>query len=77
MNNVFSNEEISYLCLELSLLFHAGVSAGDALSLLAEEGESAHKDLLSAMARQVDSGDPMSAALTAAASLPTSAAWWR
>ncbi len=63
MNNVFSNEEISYLCLELSLLFHAGVSAGDALSLLAEEGESAHKDLLSAMARQVDSGDPMSAAL--------------
>ena len=34
-----TNEEISALCLELSLLLHAGVATGDALALLAEEGE--------------------------------------
>ena len=35
MKTLFSNEEISSLSLELSLLFHAGVGTGDALALLA------------------------------------------
>lgn len=56
-----SNEEIAALCMELSLLLHAGVGMGDALSLLAEEGE--HKELLSDLARQVDDGSSLSAAL--------------
>ena len=38
MKNVLSNEEISALFMELSLLLHAGVSTGDALALLAKEG---------------------------------------
>ena len=43
MDNKMSYEEISALCLELSMLLRAGVMVGDALSLLAElsreEGE--------------------------------------
>ena len=36
-NDKLSNEQISGLCMELSLLLHAGVRAGDGLALLAEE----------------------------------------
>ena len=32
-----SNDELATLCLELSMLFHAGMGAEDALALLAEE----------------------------------------
>ena len=32
--STISNEELSVLCLELSMLLHAGVGTGDALSLL-------------------------------------------
>ena len=32
-----SNEEISFFCLELSLMLHAGVGVGEGLCLLAEE----------------------------------------
>ena len=38
MSRQISNDDIASLCMELSLLLHAGVSTGDALSLLAEEG---------------------------------------
>ena len=59
MKKMISNEELSTLCLELSMLLHAGVGMGDALSLLAEEGDK----LLGEMAEQVDGGIPLSAAL--------------
>ncbi len=59
MKKMISNEELSTLCLELSMLLHAGVGMGDALSLLAEEGDK----LLGEMAEQVDGGMPLSAAL--------------
>ena len=36
-NEKLSNEQISGLCMELSLLLHAGVRAGDGLALLAED----------------------------------------
>ena len=36
---MLSHEALSALCLELSMLFHAGVGAGDALTLLAEESQ--------------------------------------
>lgn len=61
MRNMISNENLSSLCLELSLLLHAGVSTGDALFLLAEEEDQG--GTLRSMAEQVDSGETLSAAL--------------
>lgn len=61
MKRKLSNDEIVSLCLELSLLLHAGVGTGDALSLLAQEEE--HRGMLSAMAEQVDGGKTLSTAL--------------
>ncbi len=61
MKRKLSNDEIASLCLELSLLLHAGVGTGDALSLLAQEEE--HRGMLSTMAEQVDGGKTLSTAL--------------
>ena len=44
--NNLSHEELSDLCLELSMLLHAGVGSGDALSLLAEESVDKMRSLL-------------------------------
>ena len=63
----FSHGELSSLCLELSLLLRAGVSAGDALSLLAEEDGGG---TLSDMARQVDEGATLSAAMRSSGRFP-------
>lgn len=60
---MLSHEALSALCLELSMLFHAGVGAGDALTLLAEESQGSERTLLSAMAEQVDGGASLSAAM--------------
>ena len=68
MKKLISNDDIASLCLELSLLLHAGVSTGDALSLLAEEGD--RRGMLKAMAEQVDSGDTLSAALRESGAFP-------
>ena len=68
MKKLISNDDIASLCLELSLLLHAGVSTGDALSLLAEEGD--RQGMLKAMAEQVDSGDTLSAALRDSGAFP-------
>ena len=65
MGTVMSNESLSSLCLELSLLLHAGVGTGDALSLLAEEDGT-----LKAMAERVDSGETLSAALRESGAFP-------
>lgn len=62
-----THEEIAALCLELSLLLHAGVGLGDALSLLSEEEGGA---LLSGLASRVDMGAPLSAALRESGSFP-------
>ena len=61
MKKRISNEQTGLFCMELSLLLHAGVATGDALALLAEEGE--EKELLSELSNQVDSGSPLSKAL--------------
>ncbi len=51
------NDEISSLCLGLSMLLHAGVSVADGLSLLAdEEPDGSYKDMLMRLANQVDDG---------------------
>ncbi len=60
---MLSHEALSALCLELSMLFHAGVGAGDALTLLAEESQGSERTLLSEMADQVDGGASLSAAM--------------
>ena len=61
MKKRISNEQTGLFCMELSLLLHAGVATGDALALLAEEGE--EEELLSELSNQVDSGSPLSKAL--------------
>ena len=63
MKTNLSHEEIASLCLELSLLLHAGVGLGDGLALLAEESDRRGRELLEAMARQVDEGSSLSAAM--------------
>lgn len=68
--NSISNEELAALCLELSMLFHAGVGTGDALTLLAEESAPADQAMLSAMADQVDCGSALSAAMREAGCFP-------
>lgn len=63
MKKILSYEEISGLCLEISILLHAGVMVGDALALLAEESEGDRKALLETLARAVDRGESLSAAM--------------
>ena len=63
MTPKLSQEELSSLFLEISLLLHAGVMVGDALSLLAEEAESDERVLLIQMADAVDGGASLSAAM--------------
>ena len=70
MDNKMSYEEISALCLELSMLLRAGVMVGDALSLLAEESEGERSALLQTMARQVDGGVSLSGAMEASGRFP-------
>ena len=58
-----TNDELSTLCLSLSLLLHSGVDGGSGLALLAEEeGGSPLGGLLEEMARQVDEGGTLAAA---------------
>ena len=58
MNKLLSNEMIAALCLELSLLFHAGIPVGDALALLSEEAD--YKEILEGMAQKADDGASLS-----------------
>ena len=66
-----THEQISSLCLELSMLLHAGVGVGDGLALLAEESpRAADKTLLEELARQVDHGRPLADVLRDSGRLP-------
>lgn len=69
MKKQVSKEDLASLCLELSLLLHAGVGTGDALHLLAEEEESS-RELLERLAEQVDEGAPLHAALRESGAFP-------
>ena len=69
MKRLISNDDIASFCLELSLLLHAGVSTGDGLSLLAEEGD--RRGMLKGMAERVDGGETLSAALRESGAFPT------
>ena len=69
-NEKLSNEQISGLCMELSLLLHAGVRVGDGLALLAEESHGSDRAWLEQMARQVDDGASLAAALGGSGRFP-------
>ena len=58
MQKILSNEEISSLCLELSILRKSGVDTQEALSLLAQSSDPGHSALLEDMAWQMQSGAP-------------------
>ncbi len=60
-NNILSNDSISALCLELSMLLHAGVGTGDGLTLMAEESAEGDKELFALMSQKADEGLPLSA----------------
>lgn len=55
-----TNEDIGALCLSLAHLSHAGIGAGDAFAMLAEdERDRVCRDLLVAMSRKADEGMPL------------------
>lgn len=56
-------DALSGLCLELSLLLHAGVGLGDALVLLSEESGEAYGAVLSEMSSCIDEGETLAAAM--------------
>lgn len=71
MKHQLSNLEIAALCRELALLLHAGVQAGDGLTLLAEEeNDPSLRQMLTEMARQTDQGVMLSAVLREAGRFP-------
>ena len=69
--NKLNSEQISALCMELSLLVHAGVGVGDGLSLLAEEADCLEdRAMLTRMAGQVDEGASLAEALRSSGCFP-------
>ncbi|WP_298030381.1 type II secretion system F family protein [uncultured Dysosmobacter sp.] len=73
MKNALTHEQIADICLELSLLLHAGVGVGDGLALLAEETQ-VDRALLEDLARQVDDGCPLAEAIRKSEQFPEYAA---
>ena len=67
MRKKATQEEIAGQSLELSLLLHAGVGTGEALSLLAEEWGG---EVLAVLAERVEAGAALSAALRESGAFP-------
>ena len=66
-----SNEEISFFCLELSLMLHAGVAVGEGLCLLAEETrDDETRSFLTDMADCLDQGTPLAEAMRRSGRFP-------
>ena len=68
MGKTITNAELSSLTMELSMLLHAGVGAGDALAMLSQEEN--YKDLLAGMAQRADEGAPLSQCLREGGRIP-------
>lgn len=68
--NILSHEALSSLCLELSMLLHAGEETGNALHLLAEESDRTYRPMLNEMTKQVDFGATLSDAMKAVGRFP-------
>lgn len=69
MGKMISNESIASITLELSMLLHAGIGAGDALALLEEEAE--YKDILQGITEKADSGASLADCLKKSGKFPT------
>lgn len=69
---LFSNEELSAVCLQISLLIHAGINLADGMHLLAEdEKEENKKEIFCQMAETLDEGKPLSVAMEKSKSFPS------
>ncbi len=68
MGKTITNGELSGLAMELSMLLHAGIGVGDALSMLSQED--GYQDLLAGMARRADEGAPLSQCLREGGRIP-------
>lgn len=55
--------EISALCLELSVLLHAGIGTADGLRTVEEESDARNRPLLDALAESTEQGKPLSEAM--------------
>ncbi len=71
MEKKLSQESVAGLCMELSLLLHAGVMLADGLALLAEDSRGAEQACLSAMAQQMDDGASLSDAMAHCGAFPS------
>ncbi len=70
-NKALTNDEISSICMGLSMLLHAGVGVGDGLSMLSdEEQDGATRELLSKMALEVDDGASLAEAVSGSGAFP-------
>ncbi len=67
---VFPPRELSSLCLSLAHLLGAGLTAGDALSLLAQDAPAAQKPLFSRLAARADAGLPLAQVLEDSGAFP-------
>lgn len=66
-----TNDELGFLCRELSDLFRAGIGVGDAFALLAEdEGDSRRRELLLSLSRESDEGAPLHECLARSGAFP-------
>lgn len=70
-NPHLSNDQVSRLCLELSLLLHAGISVDDGLHLLLEdEQHDSDRTVLEHLSRQLDDGTPLHEAMKSTGAFP-------
>jgi len=70
-NKLLSDEFLSSLCMELSLLLHAGIGVADGVHLLLEDKmDDGARGLLQTMAERLDQNEPLSLAMEQTARFP-------
>jgi len=70
-NPHLSNDQVSRLCLELSLLLHAGISVDDGMHLLLEDKQNdGDRAVLEHLSRQLDDGTPLYEAMESTGAFP-------
>ena len=69
MTTRLNDQDTAFLCMELSLLLHAGVTAGEALDLLAQE-DAGEDPLLSGLSQEVMEGSTLAEALKKSEAFP-------
>ena len=67
---LFSNLEIADFCQETALMIHAGVSLGDGMALLAEEGSDDRGATMRELGRRIDEGATLTEAMRESGRFP-------